>query len=357
MVDDDPAFITRYRLSDVELAAIDRVLDDLLRGADAIRVEDLLLQLHAVAVKGLPAGVVDLLERLRLLEVPPVLVISGFPVDDEAIGPTPLHWRHAENRVGREALHLVLLSSVLGELVGWESLQAGRLVHNVLPIPSEEHEQSGHGSLTPLEWHTEDCFHPFRCDYLGLMAMRNHDRVATTLSSIDSIELSAREMEVLAAPRFVIRPDDEHIRQFVDINSRSKDRNHAWSEPQPVTVIWGDRRQPYLRLDPTFMSAVPHDDEAEAVLHSLVHRLDATLHPLVLEAGSVCFVDNYRTVHGRNAFRARFDGTDRWLKKVLVTRDLRKSRAVRQGANERVMSFALDAPTALSAPLTEVVHV
>jgi len=34
-------------------------------------------------------------------------------------------------------------------------------------------------------------------------------------------------------------------------------------------------------------------------------------------------------VHGRKPFTARFDGTDRWLKRVCITRDLRKSRDAR----------------------------
>ena len=35
-------------------------------------------------------------------------------------------------------------------------------------------------------------------------------------------------------------------------------------------------------------------------------------------AGEVLVLDNYRAVHGRRAFRPRFDGTDRWLKRISV---------------------------------------
>ena len=244
---------------------------------------------------------------------------------------------------------------MLGDLVGWESLQAGRLVHNVLPIASEEHEQSGHGSLAQLEWHTEDSFHPFRCDYLGLLALRNDDQVATTLSSAQSLRLDTDEVDVLTQRRFLIRCDDEHVRQFVDVGSRSTDPNHAWSDPEPVSVLFGDRRHPYLRVDPTFMTAVAGDDEAARALDRLVRQLDDSLHGLVLDAGSVCLIDNFRMVHGRQAFAARFDGTDRWLKKILVTRDLRKSRVARPGPNARIMSFSL--PAAAPATANEVVHV
>jgi enduracididine beta-hydroxylase len=49
------------------------------------------------------------------------------------------------------------------------------------------------------------------------------------------------------------------------------------------------------------------------------------------------FVDNYRAVHCRSSFAARFDGTDRWLKRVNVARDLRKSRNARATAASRVL--------------------
>ncbi|KOV84203.1 hypothetical protein ADL01_08735 [Streptomyces sp. NRRL WC-3618] len=37
-----------------------------------------------------------------------------------------------------------------------------------------------------------------------------------------------------------------------------------------------------------------------------------------LEPGMRCFIDNYRAVHGRASFQARYDGTDRWLKRVSI---------------------------------------
>lgn len=41
--------------------------------------------------------------------------------------------------------------------------------------------------------------------------------------------------------------------------------------------------------------------------------------------GSLLIVDNYRAVHGRRPFTARYDGTDRWLKKLTVSRNLRQN--------------------------------
>jgi len=42
-------------------------------------------------------------------------------------------------------------------------------------------------------------------------------------------------------------------------------------------------------------------------------------------------------VHGRRAFKARYDGRDRWFKRMSITRDLRKSRESRTDAASRVI--------------------
>jgi len=43
---------------------------------------------------------------------------------------------------------------------------------------------------------------------------------------------------------------------------------------------------------------------------------------VVLSDGDVLVIDNDRAVHGRTPFVPRYDGTDRWLKRALVVREL-----------------------------------
>ena len=102
-------------------------------------------------------------------------------------------------------------------------------------------------------------------------------------------------------------------------------------------MLFGHPDQPYLRIDPVFMSAAPGDAEAAAALKALTGELQRQLVEVALDAGDLLVVDNYKAVHGRSAFTARFDGTDRWLKKAIVTRDLRRSRAHRRAAHDRVL--------------------
>lgn len=81
----------------------------------------------------------------------------------------------------------------------------------------------------------------------------------------------------------------------------------------------------------------PEDKEARAALDSLVRAMDEAMIGIALRPGDVLFIDNYKAVHGRSPFKARFDGTDRWLKRINVVRDLRKSRSARGAAASRVI--------------------
>ncbi|WP_399082001.1 hypothetical protein ACGH2B_29630 [Streptomyces sp. BBFR2] len=41
-------------------------------------------------------------------------------------------------------------------------------------------------------------------------------------------------------------------------------------------------------------------------------------------ARDILLIDNHRAVHGRLPFRARYDGTERRLKRICATSDLRR---------------------------------
>jgi len=337
--------IARYELSEDDRRDIDVVTEGVLPVPFDLEDPACLAALERSAFT-LPADLVRFVTSFRYTEATAAVIVSGFKIDDRAIGPTPSHWKANGGTATtlKAELFLLLVASLLGDVFGWATLQGGRLVQNVLPIRNQEHEQSGHGSLAYLAWHTEDAFHPFRCDYLGLMAMRNHDRVPTTLASVDAIDLPVAVRRVLAEPRFRIRPDDEHLNQtrreaLTDAGVPSLPRD--WTEPPATAVLFGGQDTPYLRIDPIFMQPLENDPEADFALRMIVDQLEAALEDVVLDAGSVCIIDNFHAVHGRRSFRSRYDGTDRWLKKVLVTRDIRRSRAARRDVGSRVVEPTL----------------
>lgn len=282
------------------------------------------------AVADMPAGLRGFLEEFRRREPSAACLIHGFPVDDEAIGPTPSHWAGAGSvkSTADQEISLALCGLALGDPFAWETLQAGRLIQNILPITGDETRQSGYGSAALLEFHTEDGFHPDRCDYLLLLGLRNHDAVPTIVASVRDVSLPERTRELLSQPRYCILPDYEHIRQL-----EQKDPDHPAltrmrrmsSDPEPTAVLFGDSLNPYLRIDRPFMHCIADDAEAEKALDELMAELERVQRNVVVGPGTLLVVDNYLAVHGRRPFTARYDGTDRWLKKLTVSRDLRRS--------------------------------
>ena len=278
-----------------------------------------------------------------------IYLITGYPIDDAKIGLTPEHWKDNPDRSKtlEEEMLLVLFGSLLGEAFGWVTQQGGRIIHDVMPMKGNENEQLGTGSEQLLWWHNEDAFHPYRGDYLGMMCLRNPDQVATTIACVDQMNLTAEQAALLFEPRYVIRPDESHQEKnsccLVGEPPISKqDVSFAYERvqqmnalPQKLSVLFGDPESPYIRIDPYFMERDQLDPEAQEALDAIVRSLDTALQDLVLKPGDFVFIDNYRTVHGRRPFKARYDGYDRWLKRINITKDLRKSRDVRPASTER----------------------
>lgn len=300
----------------------------------------------------LPRRIRQFLSDFKLLEPTcGVCLISGYPIDDERIGKTPSHWKwrvDAETSL-EEQIVFVLYACLLGDPFAWATQQDGHLMHDVFPIESNKDEQISTGSEQDLWWHTEDAFHPHRADYLGLMCLRNPDRVPTTIGGVDLSLLSQEQIDVLFEPRYMITPDESHSEKN-ESELRKQVREHDGDgvidsayekikklsyEPPKVPVFFGGRQAPYVCLDPHF--TIPFDDEASAALNAVAQTVEENMQEIVLQPGDCCFIDNYRIVHGRKAFKARYDGTDRWLKRLNLTRDLRKSQCARDGSEMRVI--------------------
>jgi len=41
-----------------------------------------------------------------------------------------------------------------------------------------------------------------------------------------------------------------------------------------------------------------------------------------LETGDLLVIDNNKTIHGRKPFQPKYDGTDRWVQRMLVRKQL-----------------------------------
>ncbi|MGW5384827.1 TauD/TfdA family dioxygenase [Nocardia sp. NPDC003963] len=303
-----------------ELAAeIAFTLESAPGAAARILAEPALIELVRARCGELPAAV-------RLAMRPPAApagacVLRRLPLRDDEIGPTPPDWQTATawaaepDRPGRSFeldIAMLLLAAAAGEPFGWAGQQDGRLVNNIVPAVGHELEQSGASSTILLSPHTEDAFHPLRANLLLLGCLRNPDRVGTTVSSVRRVELTAAQQDILRTPTLPILPDVSYGSGF--------DRAAA----VPVPTLWcepgheGVSESLTMRFDPAYTPL----DEADADYHTAYRRLANELERVCvlacLEPGELLLVDNDVAVHGRVPFTARYDGTDRWLKRVNI---------------------------------------
>jgi Fe(II)/alpha-ketoglutarate-dependent arginine beta-hydroxylase len=339
-------------LTEQENEAIAALVDEVTARYRSVEDAELIREAPVLAHE-LPRSLREFMTEFRLDEPSGVGIVSGVPVDDDQIGDTPSHWEHksadALSPTLRQEVFFLLCGSLLGDVFGWSTQQNGFLMHDVMPIKGHEKEQLGTGSEQVLWWHTEDAFHPFKGDYVSLMCLRNPDRVATTIATADRIRWSELDLDALFAAHYTIRPDESHLPK----NRRAEgggnpDRmalldaayiriTQLDENPPRRPILSGDRNLPYLCLDPYFMATDHLDERSHQAFDSLVAAIDEALEPVVLQPGDCCFIDNLRAVHGRNPFEARFDGKDRWLKRLNITRDLRRSREARMSSSARVI--------------------
>ncbi|MFJ9690893.1 TauD/TfdA family dioxygenase [Kitasatospora sp. NPDC101183] len=288
----------------------------------------------------LPARCARLSEPLHLRLRPVdtadgLFVLRGLDVDDARLGPTPGHWSKAGDSGELWDVVLLLVSTLMGTPIAWEGQQDGRFVHNIVPSPGHEAEQTGASSSVLLTPHTEDAFHPGRAHLLLLCCMRNHDRIATTAASVRKADLPEADVEQLTRPVAPILPDDayEQARQF-------------GGRPDPVPTLFSTAEGLTMRYDPAYTPLEEADEAWRAAYGRLGEELARVSVAVALEPGDVLVVDNDLVVHGRVPFRARYDGTDRWLKRASARVE---GRPTRPAAEREEHGYGQAALTAWSA--------
>ncbi|WP_280401163.1 TauD/TfdA family dioxygenase [Nocardia carnea] len=263
-------------------------------------------------------------------------IVRGLPLSDDEIGPTPPDWQTAAvwstdpNRPGCSLeldIALLLLAAAAGEPFGWAGQQDGRLVNNIVPAAGHELEQSGASSSVLLSPHTEDAFHPLRANLLMLACLRNPDLVGTTVSSVRRVRLTEPQLDTLRTPTLPILPDVSYGSAF--------DRAAA----VPVPTLWCEAEgadEPAsrtLRFDPAYTPLDDAGPEFRAAYAELERELERVCVVAALRPGELLLVDNDVAVHGRVPFTARYDGTDRWLKRVNIRLPERPRRAAESREN------------------------
>ena len=247
------------------------------------------------------------------------LVIRGLPVGD--LPPTPASPCTTTTKDHVSEFVLLAAARRLGQPVGYAPEHGGAVVQQLVPTRTAASAQTSTSSTVTLDFHTEAAFHPHKPRFLLLLCLRADPfgEARTLLCSIESVvdRLSPGARAVLAEPRFRTRPDESYT------------GGRRGRPGTRMAVLTGDRARPTLTFDADLMSGV--DAEATAALDELRALVVANHIGVALAAGDLLVVDNHAAVHGRSPFRARYDGSDRWLQRSFVVADLSASAGERCG--------------------------
>jgi alpha-ketoglutarate-dependent taurine dioxygenase len=192
-------------------------------------------------------------------------------------------------------------------------------------MPGRQGVQSSEGSDTPLGFHTESSFAETRPDFL-LLACRREGQVQIPTLVLDVHELLDRISSVAASaltrPIFSVRSPAS----FGEPSFLSTD-THV------IDLMAGEAG---LRLD--LEGLLESKDEAgKAALAELFASIVSAGTPVLLSEGDILVIDNRRAAHARPAFKAIFDGQQRWLQRCLVRAEFWTCRSAMQAEGVRIL--------------------
>ncbi|USO00970.1 MAG: TauD/TfdA family dioxygenase [Alphaproteobacteria bacterium] len=276
-------------------------------------------------------------------EASDVLVIRGYPFDDKLLGSTPPHWNVPKSDYARKLQFInFFIAAQFGYPYSWKTQNGGSFVSDVLPIQGFEEHQQGYGSNVNLRFHTEDSFHIARADFLTLMCMRNDSRTPTTLFPIQLDAIPDEYKRELFKEQYEIYPDDSHTevtyteKQYKE-NTDLQKTFETFNKIRKISILRGQWNNPYLQLDPEIMPTENLTTEAKAAFDYICEKIEESRTGLALNQGEILIINNHLLAHGRGKFKANYDGRDRWMERILVLEDLRKTVSHRTGRNTHMI--------------------
>lgn len=209
---------------------------------------------------------------------------------------------------------LLRFASAWGRPYGFVQEQSGAIIQNLFPIKRNEAEQISSSSLATLEMHTETAFHPWRPQHIVLLCLRGDDNAGTTYATLDDIllNLDKETIEILHEPVFTTTLDKSF-------------QNHNQQDAVVTTPILFNNATS-MTYDRVLMK--PKKDYAEIALKNLSKAIEESKQVFKLSAGEIAIIENWKVVHGRTPFVPRYDGTDRWLKRVMVRNSMPPARDI-----------------------------
>jgi L-asparagine oxygenase len=253
-----------------------------------------------------------------------MVVISGMSADDAPSTPGD-NTQHLGQRTVLARVQAIL-NEFLGSMVAYEAEGAGMLFQDMMPSRAAATAQTSLSSAVELQVHTEQAFSELRPDFLSLACLRGDACASTFIFTARQLanRCTPEEIALLRQPRWTTTVDASFL-------------GHDFGKGLvrgPMPILSGATDDPFMIFDQDLMRGV--DQTAQDLLERTVAIYLDERSSYTLREGDVVILDNNRAVHGRSDFRARFDGTDRFVIRTFAVRDLNRSRHART-ADSRVI--------------------
>lgn len=232
---------------------------------------------------------------------------------------------------------LISKSLEFGYPFAFKQEQNGNLIQDIVPVQQLEDKQISNSSKAELDMHTETAFHRYIPSYVLLLCLRGDITAQTTYAQKDDVIslLSNDVKKVLKSDMFTTTIDAS----FQSSHHRNqKIRRQILSNDESILVFDSSAMQPLT-------------DESGDALNKLKKAIDKSKKSMALKDGELLVINNQTVVHGRGSFQARYDGTDRWLKRCLVFSSIPPHQEIQGRVITTDLSAIVDYQTASVAQL------
>lgn len=291
--------------------------------ADAARmVNEEMLADHVVLAKfassawdALDAHTRDLVAALAAgASARPELYIRNLPLDP-MLPPTPTTSTPERSTLSFVSeLVMAVFTTTLGTPMSYADQRYGSIFHDIFPTLANAAKVSSQSSLVSLGFHSEMFFHPTPPVFLMLHCLRP-DPTGSALTGVADLlqieeSLTLEDQEVLRCADFALDLARLHG------SYRYGKKEITEDAPRPCIPVISDGELWRFRFEPALMT--PMTTKSYRALEHAEHAAESTAVYGTLQSGSVLLVDNRRSAHSRSPFDAKFDGTDRWLRRMMV---------------------------------------
>ena len=210
---------------------------------------------------------------------------------------------------------LISAANSCGFPVSYMQEQEGQLIHNIVPTHKTEYGQISTSSKNDLYLHTELAFHPYQPSHVVLLCLRGDETAGTTIASASEIvsHLDSESIDLLKQPFFETGIDE----------SFQNEKNKNFKLVTPILIedaTHKDDMRWTMNFDWQLMS--PMNEDAGNALNEFKSAVTNSIKTIILNRGDLMMIDNKRAIHGRTKFQPKYDGTDRWLKRIFAIKHM-----------------------------------